>query len=156
MIHGYGPSSNLLERALAMGKAVKWDHSKLPASVAAYLRVHGAQGVIDNGGYRYFFESDWEGQPPYSEFIDAYVAIGCVEQAADLARVVATFGHPNPHLHEDMRNDYIERHFDEDSHRVRTWGNALCGDDRVWSALEEFAQRNAHDFAPLPPTQPGA
>jgi hypothetical protein len=51
----------------------------LPRSVAIFLIVYSAQGVIDNGGYRYFFESDWPDNPPYSKFYDAYSAIGCIK-----------------------------------------------------------------------------
>ena len=72
------------------------DMSRLPESVRIFLLVNGAQGVIDNGGYNYFFEEDWPGSPPYEDFVDAYEAIGCIRQAADLRRVVATFPFSEP------------------------------------------------------------
>jgi hypothetical protein len=31
--------------------------------------VENAQGIIDNGGLQYFFDSDWDGNSPYSFFI---------------------------------------------------------------------------------------
>src|SRR5262245_20000194 len=54
------------------------------------LAVSSAQGVIDNGGFPYFFGPTWPGQPPYSFFAEAYRRIGadgpaaCIEQAAAL------------------------------------------------------------------------
>ncbi len=63
----------------------------LPPVIQNFLLVVSAQGVIDNGGYRYFFGADWPGNPPYSKFIDAYQSIGCEEQAKELERVVGTF-----------------------------------------------------------------
>ena len=69
--------------AQQMLTSVDDDMSRLPESVRIFLLVNGAQGVIDNGGYNYFFEADWPGTPPYEVFADAYEAIGCIRQAAD-------------------------------------------------------------------------
>lgn len=140
------PSSDFHEVAIAMVRSVNNDYSRLPGPVAVYLRVSGAQAVFDNGGFVYFFERDWEGQPSYMEFVDAYAAIGCTEQAAEIARVASTFGHPNPHLDEGMRQRFIAAHFDEDQQLVPCWGDLLCGDTRVMQALESFAAQNARYF----------
>ena len=51
--------------AQQMLTAVGDDASLLPESVRIFLLVNGAQGVIDNGGYKYFFGEDWLGKPPY-------------------------------------------------------------------------------------------
>jgi hypothetical protein len=123
------------------------DMSRLPESVRVFLLVHGAQGVIDNGGYRYFFESDWPNTPPYEVFASAYETIGCVEQAADLRRVVATFPFPDPHLDSDKRQAFIDEHYDEDECEVRGWGEAICGDDVIWKKLAGYAKQHVHDFA---------
>jgi hypothetical protein len=50
--------------------------SRLPQNVRIFLLVNGAQGIIDNGGYKYFFGQDWPGTPPYDDFANAYEAIG--------------------------------------------------------------------------------
>jgi hypothetical protein len=106
------------------------------------VRIYSAQGVLDNGGYRYFFESDWEGQPDYSVFVQAYREIGCEAQAQELARVVATFDFADPHLHQDLRNRYMDERFDEESYEVRGWGDALCGDPEVYSKVHAYAARH--------------
>jgi len=119
----------------------------LPPIIANFLLVHDAQGVIDNGGYRYFFGSNWPNNPPYSRFVDAYIAIGCKKQARDMERVVNTFPFENPHLHETRRSEYIKANFDEDSHEVKGWGDALCGDEEVWEKLREYYLKNKPEFA---------
>jgi len=122
------------------------DISRLPPAVRTYLVIVSAQGVIDNGGYRYFFGSDWPEQPPYEEFVSAYRTIGCLSQAADLARVAASFPFPDPHCYEQARREFMDQRFDEDTCEVRGWGDALCGDDEVWQRLAEFHVRHAEDF----------
>ncbi len=122
------------------------DIGQLPESVATFLLVYASQGVIDNGGYRYFFESNWPQAPTYSRFVDAYSAIGCEAQAATLARVVETFPFENPHLDEDGRNAYVAANYDEDTCEVKGWGDALCGDESVWVKLEAFYTEHISDF----------
>jgi outer membrane protein assembly factor BamD (BamD/ComL family) len=119
----------------------------LPSAVRNFLIVYSAQGVIDNGGYRYFFESDWPNKPPYAIFVDAYKAIGCTTQAEDLQRVITTFPFENPHLHEAKRNKYIDDNYDEDTMSVRDWGNKLCGDKSIWEQLVKYYNEHKKDFA---------
>lgn len=132
--------------ALAMLEAQGGKLLALPRPVATLLRVYAAQGVLDNGGYAYFFESDWPANPPYSDFVDSYAAIDCHEQARDLARVAASFDFCEPHLHEERRNRYIEERFDEETYEVLGWGDALCGDDEVWTKLEAYVARHSAAF----------
>ncbi|MEM1452216.1 MAG: hypothetical protein AAF726_13260 [Planctomycetota bacterium] len=120
----------------------------LSREVAHFLRVHAAQGVIDNGGYRLFFESDWDDRPPYQVFVDAYAAMGCESQSHDLARVADTFGFAEPHASPKLRNAFIGEHYDEDEGSVILWGDALCGDESVWSALLAYAEQHAAQFDP--------
>jgi len=114
----------------------------LPPELQVVVRVVSAQGVIDNGGFKYFFEADWPGQPPYEEFIRAYEAIGCQRAAADLRRVVESFPFLEPHLHGEDRNAFMEANYDDDAFEVRGWGDSLCGDKTIWSRLAEYCERN--------------
>lgn len=122
------------------------DLSKLPLPVQSFILVYGAQGVIDNGGYKYFFEADWPGKPDYRLFITAYEAIGCPTQAAEMARVVSTFPFANPHLYMDERNEYMDENWDDDENEIRGWGDPLCGDKTIWSRLADYCVANAKDF----------
>lgn len=122
------------------------DIFKLSKPVSTFLFVYSAQGVIDNGGYKYFFESDWPNNPPYSNFINAYEEIGCEKQAIDFNRVVSSFPFENPHLNESARQKYIDDNYDEDEIEVKGWGEALCGDKEVWPKLEEYYLQNKEQF----------
>lgn len=119
---------------------------KLPLPVSACLLIHSAQGVIDNGGYVHFFETDWPGKPPYSKFVEAYTEIGCGRYAEDLQRVSRTFPFEEPHLHISMRNDFINEHYDKDECEVPLWGDLLCGAGDVWEKLEKYAISHFGEF----------
>ena len=119
----------------------------LPLSAQIFIRVLAAQGVIDNGGYRYFFGADWPGNPPYSLFIDAYRAIGCGEQARELERVVGTFPFGDPHLHKGKRKWFMRTNYDQEKFEVRGWGDELCGDERVWEKLAQFCEKHKEALA---------
>jgi hypothetical protein len=118
-----------------------------PPVVADFLLIHAAQGIIDNGGYRYFFGSDWPGKPPCSRFIDAYRAIGCEKQARELERVIRTFPFDNPHLYESKRKKYMDENYVDDKDEVLGWGEALCGDEEVWKELAIYCIANKESFA---------
>jgi uncharacterized membrane protein (DUF2068 family) len=132
--------------ATKLEDAAGGDLSKLSEPVRTFLIVNGAQGVIDNGGYRFFFGADWPDNPPYENFAAAYEAIGCWKQAADLRRVVETFPFPDPHLHKERRCHYIEENLDEETHSVRGWGDGLCGDDEVWKKLAAYSDWHRPHF----------
>lgn len=134
-------------KALALLESVNDNVDSLPGSVASYIMVYSAQSILDVGGYYYFFESNFPNEQPYSRFVEAYSAIGCERQAADLARVVATFSFENPHLDAEMRNNFMDINFDEKTDEVKGWGDALFCNDEVWKKLEEFYLRHKVDFS---------
>jgi len=129
-----------------MLQAASGDMTHLPEPVRIFLLVNGAQGVIDNGGYKYFFGADWPDNPPYEEFISAYEAIGCKSQAVDLRRVLATFPFAKPELHKDQRKAFIDENYDSEAYSVRGWGDALCGDKEVWRKLANYYEAHKAVF----------
>ena len=69
--------------------------------------IEAAQGVIDNGGFIYFFEQDWIDQPPYSVFGKAFRAIGA-DECADCIEVAASlFPFPDPQRKWEARREYM-------------------------------------------------
>ncbi len=140
------PISNAFDQATAKLKIVGDNIDLLPRSVGTFLMVHSAQGVIDNGGYCYFFEANWSNDLPYSKFVSAYFEIGCEEQSKDFARVVSTFPFEDPHINSVARNNFMDENYDEDENEVKGWGDALCGDEEVWSKLEAYYLNNKEDF----------
>jgi len=137
------------KKAEILAKAMNAENeiNLLPKSVRTFLLVHAAQGVIDNGGYSYFFGPDWTNQLPYEEFAEAYADIGCANQARDIRRVISSFPFPDPHLKCEKRANYIKENYDNDAIEIRGWGDALCGDNEVWEKLTTFYISHEKDFA---------
>ena len=70
--------------------------------------IEQAQGIIDNGGFQYFFENDWPENPSYSVFVDAFRRIGAQEAADCLQDAVELFPSTSPHLDYQMRRSYMD------------------------------------------------
>ena len=58
--------------------------------------VIAAEGVIDNGGLRLFFENDWPDHPPYSTFSAAFRTIGADDLADAIETAAALFPGTEP------------------------------------------------------------
>ena len=82
----------------------------LPWVPRVVLMVVLAQGDTDNGGFGCFFEADYTDVPPYSDFADAFRAIGADVTANLIETAVALFPFPQPHLNGDARRDYLRTH----------------------------------------------
>ena len=137
---------DLLDRAVEIAFArlrkVKRDLAALPEPLRVVAIVCSAQGVIDNGGLRYFFENDWPRQPPYAQFVDAYRAIGAGADAEAIAAAAALFPFPDPERDRDRRCELLAGPVGE---RVQALDSRLT--DRVWELLAAFAHANESAFA---------
>jgi hypothetical protein len=102
--------------------------------------VHGAQGVIDNGGFRYFFENDWPGRPPYSFFSKAYRRIGAARAAQRIEQAVASLPYRRPHLAARGRNRFMNGLAEDDP--FFALDREVCGDVTIWAKLERFVEKN--------------
>ena len=120
------------------------DLSKLPEPFLTVVLITHAQGMIDNGGFRYFFETDQPGQPQYKVYSDAYRRIGAAKAADLLDLAVALFPFEDPHLSSDRRNSYLES-LDE-SDELFTMGYEVCGDETIWVRLEGYIGDNSALF----------
>jgi hypothetical protein len=138
---------DVLKYALAEVKRVG-DPDKLAPPIRTVVLVHAAQGIIDNGGLQYFFESDFSGQPPYSIFVSAYRAIGANEEADALANTVKLFPFPDPHRFQDQREKFMEPFLDSDpqGNPFEPFEDKLCGNRNVWRLLNEYVQHHATSF----------
>ena len=88
--------------------SASWTPYRLPEPLLTAWAVEQAQGVIDNGGFQYFFENDWPDNPEYAVFIDAFRRIGAVEAADCIQDAVRMFPSSTPHLDCDMRREYMD------------------------------------------------
>ncbi|TWT33011.1 DMP19 family protein [Blastopirellula retiformator] len=138
------------DTAFKMLKKVDNDPTQIEEPYRTVAIIYAAQGVIDNGGLIYFFESDWPGQPPYSLFADAYQRIGRVEAAAALREAAESFGITEPEKHREQRQAYMDRFLgeDEDDEEFEEvsegipWNDCICGDEQVWTDLAAWVRKN--------------
>jgi hypothetical protein len=120
------------------------DPSKLEVPLQTVAVFYAVQAIRDNGGFQYLFENDFPFSPPYSTFSDAYRRIGASQDAERLDKAIAMFPFESPHLYRQKRLDFME--FLEEDHEFFELGNQVCGDEAVWAALEEYANKNATLF----------
>ena len=127
------------------------DVTKLVTPIRTVALVHAAQGVIDNGGLQYFFESDFPGKPDYALFVEAYRAIGADDAARTLAQAVALFPFESPHMHVKKRNEFLDSFLDEDDEPVDSpfepLTGKLCGEQSVWEKLKKYVAEHSAAFA---------
>ncbi|PCJ51512.1 MAG: hypothetical protein COA79_26125 [Planctomycetota bacterium] len=103
------------------------------------LLIHSAQGIIDNGGLYYFFESDFPGRPPYQLFINTYKEIGDFKSAECLENAVNAFPFNEPHLHVDKRLEYLSLTHDQGTFE-EIFSDTICGNEAVWDKLNEYIE----------------
>lgn len=144
------PKTTLLEQAANIvfaGVDSDTDISSFSRPRQVFITVYSAQGIIDNGGFGYFFENEWPGQPPYSRFSDAYREIGAANIAEWIDRGAGLFGIADPHLHRDARLQYLNTHCrDESAELIKLGDRAIDESERVFSLLEEYVRRHADEF----------
>lgn len=138
-----------IEHAMTAAASAK-DIAKLPVPVRTVALVNAAQGVIDNGGLQYFFESDFPGKPDYAHFIEAYRAIGADDAAKTLGAAVALFPFEAPHKYEKKRNKFLDSFLDEDDEPVNSPFEPLTkkinGNKTVWEKLKKYVAAHSGDF----------
>ncbi len=140
MKHNRASDETLLEHASAIAfqrlDEVDGDIAKLAEPFQIVALIYSAQGVIDNGGLIYFFESDWPANPPYSLFVDAYRRIGRIAAADALDQAAKSFGVPFPERDSDLRNRFMENEGTDE------WDDCICGDEDVWRDLANWIRSN--------------
>jgi hypothetical protein len=120
------------------------DPTKLNIPLQTVAILYTVQAIIDNGSFQYLFESDFPVNVPYSVFVEAYRRIGALEAADRLEKAVSRFSFDNPHLHQAQRVEFMEGLEEEDE--FFQFGDEVCGDRKIWAALEEYAKKNAAAF----------
>ncbi len=103
------------------------------------VMIYSAQGIIDNGGFTYFFENDWPNHTPYEEFALAYERIGKQDAAIAIRNAVAAMGIENAEHRIDERRAYIERNGNDHAPSVAGWNDdAILGDETVMTSLADW------------------
>lgn len=142
-------SDGVLKRAIAYAlKEVEriGDPAKLPEAVRTVVLVHAAQGIINNGGLQYFFESDFPGQPNYSILVAAYDAIGATAEARVLEAAIASFPFSDPHKFRARREEVMERYAEGEIDPFYRYTKLLCGNKNVWRCLGRYVREHRDQF----------
>ena len=136
-----------MSRGLAIGDQaftdVGGDVQCLSAPVQIVAVVGNAQARIDNGGLRYFLETDWVGNPPYSVFSDALRSIGANANANAIDAAVAELGFGNPERDVERRLRVLAG---PRGARIERMERDYVDD--VWQLLGEFIFKHKGDLFP--------
>jgi len=65
------------------------------------VMLHAAQGIIDNGGFEYFFEAPFEGRPELEDFPRVFEVVGAHTSAAALREAIKRTCSP-PATYDDL------------------------------------------------------
>lgn len=140
----------------ALDRASEYAHAKLQeaggriAALAVAIQtlvvVESAQGIIDNGGLEYFYESDFVDAPPYSFFVEAYRRIGAESVASCIEATSRMFPFPEPHLHESKRQRWLDGVREDEQHEFFRLSQRACGDASVFVKLADYVERNKETF----------
>lgn len=118
----------------------------LPVPLQTLLLVESAQGIIDNGGLAYFYESDFPHTPPYSDFAEAYRRIGAESAALCIEASSLMFPFEDPHFFEPLRELWLERLQADQTQEFARLNAQVCGDTTVWEKLAAYVQSNRAAF----------
>lgn len=105
--------------------------------------VTSAQGVIDNGGLRCFFENDWAGMPPYELFAAAYRRAGLGSVADAILSAAGLYPFPEPHRHERQRRAFHAEAEALGRAPFEAFDRVACGNAEVWPALARLVRSGA-------------
>lgn len=97
--------------------------------------ITSAQSVIDNGGLRNFFETDWPLQPPYKMFSDAYRMINATAEANAIDAASTGFNVSHPESCEDKRCAFLSS---SKGRQVDDLDATMTSD--VWERLTDYAE----------------
>ncbi len=117
-----------------------------PTPVQMVMTVCTAQGIIDNGGLQYFYEADFEDQCPYSDFVDAYHAVGAMAAAELIARSYKLFPFSEPHLFEAKRQKWLDETREQEDHAFHVLSDRLIGNKSVFPKLKEYMRAHWEFF----------
>jgi hypothetical protein len=106
--------------------------------------VNTAIGLVGNGGFPYFFEMDFPGNPPYERFTEAFRRVGLVDIAERFAQLVSLFPFDAPHASRALRQQFLDK-------RPREFDAAMTQLEDLIYALEDsdtLLERHIQGLAP--------
>jgi hypothetical protein len=119
------------------------------------LLVNLVRGIVDNGGFRYLFEADLEGDPEYALTAEAFALVGCKAASKAVRQALAVFPDSRPPREADRRlRVYLSR--------IKRWPTAhdnafFDAGDELERCLAKFIRTRVAAFRHLdgpPPRRP--
>ena len=96
-------------------KAANTSIESVPEPARSLMVIYSVQGVIGNGGFRYFFENDFEGYDSYNVILDAYRNIGLEAHANTIEILLKLFPEKYPQKDLKKRSEFLEKYFEVES-----------------------------------------
>ena len=109
--------------------------------------VYSAWGIIGNGGFQYFFENNFEGDPPFGVFTQAFDAVGLEEIARRFSELVALFPFSDPHKSIRKRQEFLDSQPPDFIAAMTELENLIYQNDNIEETLNSFLQREKRDKA---------
>lgn len=123
------------------------DAAALPEPERVVLLVWHTSGIIDNGGFRYLFEGNLDGDPDFALSAASYAAIGATQAAEAFRQTLATF--PGSRPPRDVKKRL--RFYLENSPRWPTDqdNQFFSAGDEIRACLAAYVRAHASDFRHL-------
>lgn len=87
--------------------------ANMPPTLKAAIMIHTGQAIIDNGGFQYFFGSDFP-DVLHEEFIEAYDLLGFTDHSEKLKYIISLFPDGQPQRNLEERQAFLETRFKSD------------------------------------------
>jgi len=139
-------SATVVNTCACSPKGGGWRHPRLVDSSPNRHRRRVAQAIIDNGGFEYFYESDFVGTLDYGFFVSAYRRVGAETAAMCIETTAAMFPFGQPHLHEAKRLSWLDEARGNEGHLFVKLSRKVCGDQAVFPKLAQYVEANREAF----------
>lgn len=147
---GVAPEYNqLTEAAYQALSEVGGNPLQLSEPFRTVVLVDTAKGIIDNGGIKYFFESDFPFKLEYSVFSSAFRNIGLDEVADGIDHAVAKFPFANPHLYAAKRNEFMSTVETDLSGEFQSAVDCIMDDKEFDNRVASYAKKVGFHREPL-------
>lgn len=120
----------------------------VPEPERTLIAIYTAQGIIGNGGFSYFFESEFKGDDCYKNIIKSYINIGLNTYAEAIQNVLNLF--PNGMLQSKSkeRENFIYKYLsgDDEANHSKIVEKAeeifLKDSEEVYKLAEQYVKKN--------------
>lgn len=103
--------------------------------------VYSAWGIIGNGGFQYFFENNFDGDPPFDVFTQALRTVGLEEIALRFAGLVALFPFSDAHKFIEKRQEFLDLQQPDFVAAMAALENLIYKHENIEETLNSYLER---------------